>query len=133
MNLFQIIAIAVVGLLLVLILAAVGRGWTTRREGFVWALVFLTAGTAILWPRLTVVIAKVMGIGRGADLLLYCAVVTMMIGFLMTYSRLQRLRRELTLLVRQLAIERAVVNPSLEPSTGSTLAEGAGEEQKPEV
>ncbi len=122
MNLFQIIAIAVVGLLLVLILAAVGRGWTTRREGFVWALVFLTAGTTILWPRVTVVIAKVMGIGRGADLLLYCAVVTMMIGFLMTYSRLQRLRRELTLLVRQLAIERAVVNPSLEPSTGSTTS-----------
>ena len=133
MNLFQIIAIAAVGLLLVLILAAVGRGWTTRREGLVWSLVFLAAGTAILWPRVTGVIAKVMGIGRGADLLLYCAVVTMMIGFLMTYSRLQRLRRELTLLVRQLAIERAVVNPSLEPSTGSTVVEGAGEEQKPEV
>ncbi len=133
MNLFQIIAIAVVGLLLVLILAAVGRGWTTRREALVWSLVFLAAGTAILWPRVTVVIAKVMGIGRGADLLLYSAVVTMMIGFLMTYSRLQRLRRELTLLVRQLAIERAVVNPSLEPAIGSTSAEGAGQEQKPEV
>ena len=133
MNLFQIIAIAVVGLLLALILTAIGRGWTTRREGFGWALVFLAAGMAILWPRVTVVIAKVMGIGRGADLLLYCAVVTMMIGFLMTYSRLQRLRRELTLLVRQLALERAVVNPSLEPAIGSTSAEGAGQEQKPEV
>jgi len=48
--------------------------------------------------------AHALGIGRGADLVFYCAVVIMMIGFWMVYVRLRGLRREMTMLVRHLAI-----------------------------
>jgi hypothetical protein len=37
----------------------------------------------------------------------------MMTGFLMVYVRLRRIRREMTLLVRQLAIRDAVITPPL--------------------
>jgi hypothetical protein len=111
MNLFQIVAVFVVGTLFVLSLLAMLRRWATRRESLLWALVWLTAAVAIIWPDVTGRLAKALGIGRGADLVLYCSVVVMMIGFLMVYTRLRHLRRELTLVVRALAIRDAVVRP----------------------
>jgi hypothetical protein len=111
MNLFQILAIAIVTGLLALSLVATVRGWATRREGLVWAFVWLCTGVAIARPDLTVLVAGAMGIGRGADLVLYCAVIVMLIGFFMVYARLRRLRRDLTLLSRHLAIRDASPTP----------------------
>ena len=109
MNLFQILAMIVVGALFILSLVAMLRGWAARRECLAWVVVWFSAGVAIAWPGVTGVVAKALGIGRGADLVLYSAVVIMMIGFLMVYVRLRRIRRELTLLVRELAIRNAVI------------------------
>ena len=104
---FQVLALAVVFSLLILSLLAMRWGWATRRESLIWALVWLVAVTSV--------IARALGIGRGADLVLYCAVVVMMVGFLMVYVRMRRIRRELTLLVRELAIRDAVVTSVAEP------------------
>jgi hypothetical protein len=49
-------------------------------------------------------VAHLLGIGRGADLVSYCGIVAMLVGFWMVYIRLLRLRREVTLTVRRLAI-----------------------------
>ncbi len=110
LNSFQILLLIVLGLLLTGSVAAMLRGWATRREGTVWMMLCMTAAVATLWPELTGRIADVLGIGRGADLVFYCAVVVMMIGFWVTYMRLRYLRRELTLLVRHLAILQAEEN-----------------------
>ena len=122
-NLFQIIAAAIVAALFALSLAAMLRGWATRREGLAWAVVWLATGLAILRPDLTVLVASVLGIGRGADLVLYCAVIVMLIGFFMVYARLRRLRRDLTLLSRHLAIRDAASTSRTDrpaPSCGKT-------------
>lgn len=111
MNPFQVVLIIIVALLLGGTLVAVFNGWATKREGVVWALVWIAAGVAVIWPQVTTHVARTLGIGRGTDLLLYCAVVVMMVGFFMVYSRIRRLRRELTLLVRHLAIRDAVIQP----------------------
>ena len=108
MNLFQTLALVAIAALFVLTLVAAVRGWATRRDALLWALLWLVAGVAIMWPGVTKVIANALGIGRGADLVLYCAVVVMMLGFLMVYVRLRRIRREMTLLVRELAMRDAV-------------------------
>ena len=116
LNLFQILAVIVLGCLCVLTIVAAVCQWATRREAGVWVLIWLLAGVAVVWPGLTGRLARSLGIGRGADLVLYCTVVVMMIGFMMVYVRLRRVRRDLTLLVRQLAIENAHVNASPEGS-----------------
>ena len=121
---FQVLALAVVFSLLILSLLAMRWGWATRRESLIWALVWLVAGGAIIWHDVTSVIARALGIGRGADLVLYCAVVVMMVGFLMVYVRMRRIRRELTLLVRELAIrEAAVTSVAKPPDKASTSNE----------
>ena len=59
---------------------------------------------AVAFPDLTPRVAKSVGIGRGADLVLYCAVLFMLAGFFFVYLRLVRLRRYVTELVRHIAI-----------------------------
>lgn len=75
--------------------------------GLLWLGVMAAACIATIRPSLTTDLAKILGIGRGVDLLLYCLVVFSMLGFLLFYVRLRRLRSELTLLVRRLAIQEA--------------------------
>ena len=118
MNLFQILAVAAVTGLFCLSLAAMLRGWATRREGLAWAVVWLATGLAILLPDLTTVVAKSLGIHRGADLVLYCTVIVMLVGFFMVYARLRRLRRDVTLLTRHLAIREAAPTSPTQPPPG---------------
>ncbi len=108
MTLFQVISVVVVGGLFLFSVVAALRGWTGRKEGIGWALLWLLAGVALLRPGMTVWLAQRLGIGRGADLVLYCAVITTMLGFFMVYARLRRLRRDLTLLTRRIAIDDAM-------------------------
>lgn len=120
LNLFQVIAAVCLLGLTVATVAAVGRSVINRREATFLCLLWIAAGVAVVYPKITVIVARLLGIGRGADLVSYCAIVCMMVGFSMIYVRLRRLRRELTLLVRELAIRDVHVNDAEE--TGSTEA-----------
>ncbi len=104
---FQVLAVAILALLLLLTVAAAAAKKATRREAVFWCLAWLTGAAAIFRPDLTMTLARKLGIGRGADLLLYCAVGIMMVGFMMVYIRLRRLRREMTLIVRHMALKDA--------------------------
>jgi hypothetical protein len=121
---FQTIGVCLLGTLFVLSLAAIFLGRATRREGIAWALVWFCAAVAIIKPELTVRVAKALGIGRGADFVLYCSVVAMMVGFMMMYVRLRRLQRELTIVVRHLALREASVGAN--PEEGSAGANQRG-------
>jgi hypothetical protein len=104
LNTFQIIFLSLLAASFLASIVATVRGWATRREGSVWGFLCLAAGIATVWPSLTGEAAEAVGIGRGADLVFYCAVGVMMIGFWMTYMRMRHLRHELTALVRHIAI-----------------------------
>lgn len=104
MNVFQVLSLVAVAAMFVATLAAFVRSGFVRRDALAWCLAWAAAGVAIAWPQLTASVARMLGIGRGADLVLYCAVVVMMIGFLMVYTRLRQVRRDLTLVVRNLAL-----------------------------
>ena len=116
MSGFQIAAIALLGLVFAGTLAVTLRGLVSRLVGAVWATIWLVAAGAIIWPDSTSVFARVLGIGRGADLVLYCFVLIVLIGFYMTYVRLRRIDSSLTRLVRHLAIEEALARSSDKPS-----------------
>jgi small membrane protein len=45
-----------------------------------------------------------LGIGRGADLVFYCGILAMLVGFLLFYIRYRRVEEEITLLVRHIAL-----------------------------
>lgn len=111
MNSFQIIAVAVLAILFVGTLLA-ARKWIGRRGAAFWCLVWVAAAVAVVWPDLTTQIARKLGVARGLNLLVYTSVVVMLVGFMMIYARLRKLRRDMTLLVRELAIRDAETGSS---------------------
>jgi hypothetical protein len=107
MNLFQGLVLLLFSLLAMLTLSAAFRGFVRKRIAFMWLTIWTVGAVAIIWPRSTVVVARKLGIGRGADLLLYVSVLLMLVGFFYVYGRFRRLDRQITVLVRRLAIDNA--------------------------
>ena len=71
-------------------------------------LLALAAGVvAVLWPGLLSWIASLVGIGRGADLLFYLAIVAGLIYVVNEYKRSVQLTRANTQLAREIALTEA--------------------------
>lgn len=62
---------------------------------------------AVLFPQHTTWLANQIGIGRGADLLLYLLVVAFVFGMLNTYLRFRGTNQQITELARALAVRDA--------------------------
>jgi small membrane protein len=81
------------------------------RNAFIDLLIlFLFSGLAIffiLFPEKTNVIAKEVGVGRGADLLFYCCILFFLFILIKLFARIRRLEKTLTDLVRKQAKDEA--------------------------
>jgi len=108
MSVFQILAVLALTMLATATLRGAARGVIRKRMAVVWMLIWIGAAGAAIWPRGTAVVARAVGIGRGVDLVMYCSVFVMFIGFFYIYTRFRHLDHALTVLVRQLAIEHPV-------------------------
>jgi len=107
MSVFQIIALCIVGLLVLISGYNLVRGRSRVAVRLSWLFLWLAAGAAILVPNATTTIAKLLGIERGADLVMYCAVIGGLVGFFMVYLGSRRMNRQLTEIARQVAIQGA--------------------------
>jgi len=107
MNWFQLSAIPIAGLLFLQSARRLGRGGS-RRTALAGMLVWLAAAVAILQPELTTGVARRLGIGRGADLLLYVLAILFLLACFYLYNRLQRLESAITGMVRHAAIQEAL-------------------------
>ena len=104
MTAFQILLVlALAGLLGGTVVAWIKR-WASRGVLAAWGGLWIVGLVAACQPDATTRVASVMGIRRGADLLLYCTALAMPAGFFMMYVRLRRVRSDLTILTRQVAI-----------------------------
>ena len=70
-------------------------------------LVVVAAGVFIVVPDLLTRLAQMVGVGRGADLVLYLLVVTFMLVSVVLFRRLEQLERRYTRLARAVAIREA--------------------------
>jgi hypothetical protein len=107
MNLFQLLTLPVLTGLLCLDLVGLLRSTTGRKLRLARAAVWGVAAAAILEPDLLQAVANGIGIGRGADLVLYLFVLAFLGVSFYFYSRFLRLREQLTDVVRHLAIQNA--------------------------
>jgi small membrane protein len=108
MSVFQAIFVPLCALISLIVLARTWKGKVLRRNGFFWAIVWLTAAVLIAFPSSTTTIAQSLGIGRGADLILYLAILAGMATSLYFYLRFRRVEVALTSLIRREAIRTAI-------------------------
>lgn len=74
----------------------------------------------ILLPDLTTDIAQWLGVGRGADLMLYLGVLGFAFIAFVLYTRIRELEAEVTTLARAIAIERAGFPNTEGPNAGQS-------------
>jgi len=112
MNWIQGLLIAAVALLLVYLFrsrrSAQSRAWV--KVGYV--LFVVGAVYAIVRPNDTTVVAHWLGIGRGADLLLYALVIAFLFTTISAYMRFKDLELRYAQLARAVALEGARVPPN---------------------
>jgi hypothetical protein len=78
---------------------------------------------AVLVPDLTQRAADIVGVGRGTDLTLYLFVMGFALFAVLTYSKMSRLNRALTEVVRRLAIVEAETPIRANVDPGHTAAD----------
>jgi hypothetical protein len=103
-TLFQTVFIPVCALLAVGVLLRALRSAGSRRTGFFWAFLWLVAAGLIADPSATTTLASWVGIGRGADLVLYVATLAGLGAALFFYARFRRLEVVVTGIVRREAL-----------------------------
>jgi hypothetical protein len=104
---FQSLSLSLLAVLFVAETVGFWRDKAPRGVRFVRALVWLAAAVAIAWPSLVQDLANELHIGRGADLVFYLFVLLFLVVSFSFYSRLVRMQRQVTELVRHLAIQEA--------------------------
>lgn len=101
-------------LLIAFAVFAVLRTWkqyraqkVTSQWFMLWAVLWLVVIGVAVVPQTTDVVADVVGVGRGADLLVYLAVIVLLYGQFRSMVNAKKLHEQQTELVRRIAIERA--------------------------
>ncbi len=69
-----------------------------------WLVLWTGAAGVIMFPMSTVILARILGIGRGADLVLYTSLIVTLYLLFRLYVRLEQVNREVTQIVRALAL-----------------------------
>lgn len=104
MRLFQVIAVPFIAAMLVVSLRSLLSGRGRVVASLFWVLLWLASLVAVLYPESTTKVAQAVGIGRGADLLLYLAVLASIVAFSVVSLRMRQLSREITVLTREVAL-----------------------------
>jgi hypothetical protein len=105
----------IIRILLILYVLFAVRGLFVRRrrrelgprEFVLWLILWVAIGIAVAFPDTTTLVAEKLGIGRGLDLLLVLAVVALFYVLFRVIARLEQLERDLTTVVREIAIRSA--------------------------
>ncbi len=77
-----------------------------KKEEFgFWSILFISAIAVVAFPNETTSFARLVGIGRGVDLIVYASIVTLFYLVFRAYIFMEDLRHEITELVRKIALE----------------------------
>lgn len=97
--------------LIIFALFAISKTWRQYKKKkvsvhwfVVWACFWIIVIGVALAPQTTDVLAAIVGVERGADLLVYCAIVVLFYSMYRVMVRVERQHQEVTDLVRKIAI-----------------------------
>ena len=115
-QILLVVAVIVIGLFLAR--PTGGDSHLAIRRLFMFGFV-IVAIVSILFPQWLSYIANLIGVGRGADLLLYALVLAFLISVATTYRRNVQVNRRITHLAREITLARAEAEDALRHAAAS--------------
>ncbi|MBI5465821.1 MAG: DUF2304 domain-containing protein [Candidatus Kerfeldbacteria bacterium] len=117
MSLIQFIILAAVAIIWWRLYARLRSGELTWLEFVEWFALWLGVAVIVLVPEVASYLAAWVGVGRGSDLVVYLALLLVFYLLFKIFIRQEKLARQLTSVVRGLALKEASPPPA--PSRGS--------------
>jgi hypothetical protein len=105
MSLIQMLAILFVIFALWRVIIKFKRREIRSTEFLMWLVFWLAVGVAFVTPESLTKLANLLGIGRGADLVLYVAVIVVFYLMFRIFVRLEKMERHITKVVRKDSLE----------------------------
>lgn len=100
----QLILVAALLGFLVMTWKRAQQGALSRAAAAAWSLLWIAAGVVVLRPEVANFISNLVGVGRGADAVVYVSIVALFYLAFRVFLRLEKMNRELTALVRKIAL-----------------------------
>ena len=107
MSLIQLIILLFLAFSFLMVLLVM-KGHLAGRLFFI--VQFIVGAAFVVFPDLSSQIGKLLGVGRGTDLVLYFLVVLFYMTVLLFIAAMRRLERRQTIILRQLALQNAIDN-----------------------
>lgn len=122
----QIIVQIALVLAVIVVSVALMRGGSNARHLAIRRIMLVlfacVAAFSVFFPSALTQVARILGIGRGTDLVLYALIVSFLVFMATTYQRFRHLENSLTMLSRRIALDDA------EQPTAETTGPAAGQE-----
>lgn len=80
------------------------QGFLAFRDAIFWMGFWLVVGSIVLVPETTSFMARMVGVGRGADLVVYLSVVLIFYIIFQITVKIEKIERNITKIVRQVAV-----------------------------
>lgn len=105
MLVIQIILVAALAAALALTWRRAKQDALSRRTALLWSLLWIGGAVVVLRPETANLFANLVGVGRGTDAVLYVAVIAAFYLLFRIFLRLDKIDRDLTKLVRRVALD----------------------------
>lgn len=106
MTVIQILLVIFVAMALLGTVARFRKGGLSAAQLLLWSLLWTAVGVVAVRPETTSVLATYVGVGRGADLIVYLALLALFYLQFRMFAKIETLEREITKVVRKDAIDR---------------------------
>ena len=113
----QIILIALLAVMLSVTVRRARQGVIRWGEAFLWSALWIAAAIMILLPQTTSIIARVAGVGRGVDAIVYLSVTLLFVLVFRAFVLMDKLEQQLTEVTRHQALQAAHHEASSESPT----------------
>jgi hypothetical protein len=104
-SVIQFVLLGVIALMLLHVISQHRRSEFGAVQLAVWLAVWIGGAVVVLFPDFSTVVANKLGVGRGADLVMYVAIPVLFYAVFRLRIRTERLSRDLTEVTRALALE----------------------------
>ncbi|MFA5133798.1 MAG: DUF2304 domain-containing protein [Patescibacteria group bacterium] len=75
----------------------------SRREFLFWSSLWVAIGVVVLLPQITVFLANYLGVGRGADLVVYASLIFVFYMIFRIFARQERMEKNISKIIEEIA------------------------------
>ncbi len=106
MILIQILFIILILFILSRLLIRLKSHQVSILNFLIWLIFWIGAGVIVLYPEATNFLARLLGVGRGADVIIYFSLILLFYFIFYLTVRLRVIERQITEIVRKISLEK---------------------------